>query len=330
MSRQKGPHLSRSICFVPLIALLGLAQAALAATVPTEIRCPLDDTALSVDRPVSSNALGGTDSDYCQYAAGEQARHGEVVTCPQCFYTATIGTFERNLGDSQRQALQEMLDSARRPGQSAASLEVWDRYQLAALCAGVLDERPYERGDLLLTGAWTVRDRVVGFIPQVDGPLDASNQLEELDAHWLEVPDLQIQQMALFDLVRLAHRGGFVARRDAYLAQLDELQPVPPELLQVRSKVRELIELEDRFLAKALEHYEAGVAERDGGPEEQLYYRYLIVDLKRRLGRTEGLMDELNGVLGDPVLPAAIRPMVRSVREVLKQTGGSDGTGSGE
>ena len=298
--------------------LAGLPLSAQARTAEGEVICPLDGTEISVSRPVSTNALGGTDSDFCQYASGEQPRQHDVATCPTCFYSATLSSFDGSLTDAQRRALQEMLRSAVPPSQSAAALEVWDRYQLAALCAGVLDQGALERGDILLTGAWTVRDRAVGFIPAVDGPLDAAVQLDEMDVLWSEIPDLQIQQMALFDLARLAHRGGMRARRDGYLVRLDQLPPVPPQLVEIRGKVLELLALEDRFLEKALEHYQEGLRRNEGSPEDQVYYRYLVVDIQRRLGQDKGLLDDLNVLLADPLLPEGIRPMAKGVKEILR------------
>ena len=301
-----------------LTLLVGLPLPALARTAADEVTCPVDGTELTVSRPVSTNALGGTDSDYCQYASGEQARQHDVATCPTCFYSGRLSSFDEVFTDAQRRALREMLRSAVPPSRSVEQLEVWDSYQIAALCAGVLDRGAFERGDILLTAAWTVRDRAVGFIPAVDGPLDAAVQLNEMEVLWAEIPDLQIQQMALFDLTRLAHRGGMRARRDGYLERLDQLPPIPPELLEIRNKVRELHALEDRFLEKALEHYREGMQRNEGSPEAQVYVRYLIVDLERRLGHEKGLLDDLNVLLADPLLPDAIRPMAKGVKEILR------------
>jgi len=308
----------RSILPVFVGLLLGLSQSAHGRTATDEVVCPVDGTVVPVSRPVSTNALGGTDSDFCQYASGEQARQHGVATCPTCFFSARLSSFHDPLTDADRRALREMLRSAVPPTVSVEDMEAWDRYQLAALCAGILGRSTFDRGDLLHTGAWTVRDRAVGFIPAVDGPLDAAVQLDEMDVHWAEIPDLQIRQMALFDLARLAHRGGMRSRRDGYLDRLDELQPVPPELLQIRGKVRELLSIEDRFLEKALEHYQEGLIRNEGTPEERVYYRYLVLDLKRRLGREKGLLDELNLLLADPLLPEGIRPMAKGIKEILR------------
>jgi len=308
----------RSILLLLCGLVAGLPLTSASRTATDEVVCPVDGTTITVERPVSTNALGGTDSDFCQYASGDQARQHGVATCPTCFFSARLSEFEGALTDAQRKALQEMLRSAIPPGTGVERMEVWDRYQLAALCSGVLGRRALDRGDLLHVGAWTVRDRAVGFIPSVDGPLDAAVQLDEMDVHWTEIPDLQIRQMALFDLARLAHRGGMRDRRDSYLDRLDELQPVPPELLEIRGKVRELHAIEDRFLEKALEHFQQGLKQNEGTPEEQVYYRYLVVDLGRRLGREQGLIDELNLLLADPLLPDGIRPMAKGVKEVLR------------
>ncbi len=299
-----------------LLLVAGSAHAA--NTLPDTVVCPVDGTEVHIERPIAANAMGGTDSDFCQYAAGGQIREQSVATCPTCLYSGLHSTYDRQLTDAQKRELLEMLDALRPTVGDPHDLQPWDRYQIAALCAGVLGESALQRGNLLHAGAWTARDRVVGFIPMIDGPLDAHNKLDELDPEWAQIPDLRTQQMALFDLTRLAHRGGFVQRRDAYLNQLDDLPPVPEDLIRVRTMVEEWIAIENRFLSKALEHFNAGLDRGEGETNEQIYYRYLTVDLRRRLGQDKGLREELNVLLADPLTPDHLKPMIKGLKEVLK------------
>ncbi len=286
-----------------------------------ELTCPVDGTVFRAVRSLSTNTLGGTDSDFCQYASGGQPREHGIAVCPTCLYAAPVDRFERELTDAQKAALLQALSEARNPSVTAVDLQPWERYQMAALCAGVLGETRFHRGDLLLTGAWTVRDRIVGFIPAIDGPLDVLDGLEQMDAAWLEIPDLRTQQMALFDLARAAHRGGFADRRDAYLARLDELQPVPEELLEGRERwMREPIDLENRFLTKAIEHYAAGLEAGEGSPREKATYRYLIIDLRRRLGHDpDELQQDINLLLTDEAISEEVRIAARTLSEVFKR-----------
>ncbi len=313
---RRRPLVPITIAAVALLAVVLTARAT--TTVPDVVTCPIDGTMIDVQRPMATNAMGGTDSDFCQYAAGGQAREHAVATCPECFFSSHLSGYARELTGEQRAALLEMLGQARAPGQDAATLEPWDRYQLAALCVGVLEVGALERGDILLSGGWCVRDRVVGFIPGMDGPLDMMQKLDDYEAAWNQIEELPAQQMALFDLMRLAHRGGFVPRRDGYLTLLDDLKPVPAELTDIRTKIRDLIELENRFLDKALQHYEQGIADGEGSVADRAYYSYLVIDLKRRLGRTDGLWDELTQLLANEDLPEHIRPMARGLKETMR------------
>ncbi len=274
---------------------------------------------VEAERQVAANALGGTDSDFCQYGRGGQAREVAVATCPVCYYSHLHDHFDRELSDARRAELEGALKTLRGAYESVDEVAIWDRYQIAALMAGLLGEGEYLQGDLLLTGAWTARDRTVGFIPHVDGPLDVLVSLEEMDAAWLEISDLRTQQMALFDLMRVAHRGGFPERRDAYLTRLDTLQPVPPELIAIRDKVQRWIEIEERYLDKARAHFEDGLAAGEGSAEDQLMYRYLVIDLKRRRGQTEGLRADVDKMLTDPGLPEPIKVACKNLVEVLKE-----------
>ncbi len=313
-------HLPNIPWFVAVVLVLLAGPVTAGELFPEVYNCPVDGTVVNAQRMLATNALGGTDSDFCQYAKGGNAREHGVATCPTCFYSAMQSKFEQPLDEGQKKALLEMLATARDNHTTVDQLEPWDRYQLAALCAGVLDENALERGDLLLSGAWTIRDRIVGFIPQVDGPVDVFNGLAEMDKQWLELTDLRAQQKALFDLARVAHRGGFPARRDAYLARLDELQPVPEDLASGRERwMYEPIEMENRFLDKALQHYEEGLAAGSGSAEERVYYAYLVVDLKRRLGRTDGLDRDLNLLLAEKTLPEHVKVAIKSLKHVLAE-----------
>jgi hypothetical protein len=312
-------HWALARILLPAAVLVIAAAVQAASLVPGNYTCPVDGTPVEAMVPVATNALGGTDSDFCQYAKGSQARENEVITCPSCYYTARLGRFDQPLTDIQREKLLAMLATATDGFPEVERLEPWDRYQLAVLCAGVLDESALERARLLHTAAWTARDRIVGFLPGIDGPLDVRMKLDELDEQWLAIPDLLTQQRGLFLLVQLAHRGGFTVRRDAYLAQLDDLQPVPAELTELRAQTRELITVEDRFLGKAILHYEAALRADEGTPEDKLQVRYLIVDLRRRLGETEGLREEINLLATDANVPENLRPAIKSVKECLTE-----------
>lgn len=313
----------RHLSHTPLIAvaLLVLARPAAAGDLFPEVyNCPVDGTTVNALLTLATNALGGTDSDFCQYAKGGNAREHGVATCPTCFYSAMQNTFEQPLTADQKKAMLEMLATARDDHTTIDELEPWDRYQLASLCAGVAGKNALERGDLLLTGAWTIRDRVVGFLPAIDGPVDVLNGLEVMDGQWLELTDLRAQQKALFDLARVAHRGGFPARRDAYLARLDELQPVPEDLASGRERwMYEPIAMENRFLEKALQHFEEGLSAGSGTPEERVYYSYLVIDIKRRLGRTDGLERELNLLLADEAAAEHVKIAIKSLKHVLSE-----------
>ncbi len=304
---------------LPTAALVVAAAVQAASLIPENYTCPVDGTAVEVLIPVATNALGGTDSDFCQYAKGSQARENEVITCPSCYYSARLGRFGQPLTDTQREKLLAMLGTATAGFPAAERLEPWDRYQLAVLCAGVLDESALERAHLLHTAAWTARDRVVGFLPGIDGPLDVRMKLDELDEQWLSIPDLLTQQRGLFLLIQLAHRGGFTVRRDAYLDRLGDLAPVPAELTELQAQTRELITIEDRFLGKAILHYEAALKADEGTPEDKLQVRYLIVDLKRRLGETQGLREEINLLVTDANVPEDLHPAIKSMKECLTE-----------
>ncbi len=312
------PSLSSLLVFL-FGALVALASppARAQSTFPEDLRCPLDGHISTRDRVVATNVLGGMDSDFCPYSSSIQPREFEAVTCSLCLYSARVGRFEKKLPDLTRRALSAVLDPLRAQMGDPEALTPWQRFELAALVASVEGEDPYEIGRLYLEGAWTVRDRIVGFLPRITGPLEIWQTLNELDPQQQALKDRVRWAMALFDLHRAAHRGGFTERRDAYFRTLDGQTDLPPEIFQRQEKVRDWLEIENRYLAKAAGQFQIAMARTDITPAQKAKAEYLFGDMLRRLGRLEEALPHIRAQANNPAAPEDVQGAARQILTAL-------------
>jgi hypothetical protein len=201
---------------------------------------------------------------------------------------------------------------------NVASLHPAERYELAAAISEQLGRDGFTIGDLFLHGAWTIRDTVVGFLPAVQGSGDAWQKLGELVEMSRSVTHPRGRTIALFDMARLAHRGGFIHERDALLAQLDNFEDAGLGAVAKRAQFGVRVEAENRLLRKARERYLHALEARARVPKDRVFYRFLAAELARRVGDFETAEAELGALDLDNSVPKDVKGLVGDVRSVLK------------
>jgi hypothetical protein len=279
---------------------------------------PIDGQAFQWELPLSSNALGGYDSDGCTYARGEQARSSGVATSPTTLYSARAEAFARPLTPEQKESLLEMLSAAGADVDDARQLSPAARYSLAAAVGQQLGDPPFDLAELYLVGAWTVRDTIVGFLPGVRGAGDAWNKLQQVIALAETVTDDGARTRALFDLARLAHRGGFVHERDDFLNKLDSFPDAGLGAQEKREEFRRRVIQENAMLTQALRLYREGLQARGADPADGAVARLMVADLSRRLGDFAEARDQAESVRLDPAAPPEVVVQAQDVLQALK------------
>ncbi len=279
---------------------------------------PLDGHTFTVSVLASVNSLGGTDSDGCSYASGPQVRAYSIATSPTSLYSARIEEWGKGITKENREEVLKLLIPLGADIGTASSLHPAERYELAAAISDQLGRDAFTIGDLFLHGAWTVRDTIVGFLPSVQGSGDAWQKLGELVKMSRSVTHPRGRTIALFDMARLAHRGGFIHERDALLAQLDNFEDAGLGALAKRAQFGVRVEAENRLLRKARERYLQGIGARSRGAGDRAIYRFLAAELARRVGDFETAEAELGALDLDNSVPKDVKGLVRDVRSVLK------------
>ncbi len=279
---------------------------------------PVDGHAFQWEVPIASNALGGYDSDGCTYARGEQSRTSGVATSPTSLYSARAESFERDLTDEQTQSLLVLLSGVGADVDDAKDLSPAARYSLAAAVAEHLGDPAFDVAELYLIGGWTVRDSIVGFLPGVRGAGDAWNKLQEVQALAAQVTDPHPRTRALFDLARLAHRGGFPHERDDFLQKLDSFPDAGIGAQEKRTEFRRRVTHERALLNQARANYRRGLEAREGDASDRAVARLMVADISRRLGEMDVARDEAEAVRMDTAAPPEVVMQAEDVLQAVK------------
>lgn len=254
---------------------------AFATGIHTEmIPCPIGGEPTKLYLSVSSNELGGYDSDGAVYSSGTQFRKYAISTCPKNF-VSLLGTdltkaIPNEHHDEILEAAQNALASAVDPDNPTA----WERYLIAAAIYKVLKSPPGDMAQLYLQASWVVRDEIVGIHHDLRGPEVASTVL--LSGMNELKKDLTLQQRKLvrYNLARVAHRAGYPRTRELHLQKFESLTLTIPEKKAVE-RFRKLATLiEPKFQQLAILELEKLGSKRY--PSQQ----FVLGDLYRRTGKT--------------------------------------------
>ena len=284
---------------VSLLALLIPATVEATEVGIRELPCPFGEGTVRVYAKLSSNRLGGWDSDLASYSVGGQWRKYAISTCPSSLYSfPSEGGPSRQLGDeSYRQSLSEVLEGVR--AEFGEAPPIWERYEIAIRILKLEEDiEPIRVARLYLDAAWTVRDEAVDVYRGLEGPEMAWSLLqaghEELQKPTL---DTATKKILRHNLARIAHRGGFLALRDEHIQAFEALGNLTDAERDVIDRFRNrTAELEPLYLAKAARYLEAHLA---ATPEGNLssWAQYVLGDIARRAGQTDAARSHFQAVV---------------------------------
>ena len=285
---------------------------------PVRLTDPLDGHVFEVFVTASTNGLGGYDADGCSYAKGAQARTHSIATSPTTLFSAPVDRWDRPVPEERKAAVTEMLLGLGRDIDDVRSLSPADKYELAAAVARELGHSEVEIGQLYLTAAWTVRDTIVGFLPGVQGASDGWGKLVETLPMVKELTEPRPRTIALFDMARLSHRGGFVHERTDFMQLLDTVPDAGLGATEKRVEFHRRVAEEGRLLRKARAAFQASLDNEGGHPEDRAAVRFLIGESSRRLGELDVARTTLEAVELDPAADEQTRALAKDVLAVLK------------
>jgi hypothetical protein len=268
------------------LALLVLLPSAFAIQVDArDVPCPLGSGQARVFSKLSADTAGGYDSDLASYASGGgQWRAYAIATCTDNLLTL-YGSDLPSLSPEDRQKIAAALPTAAARVADPKAPEVWERYDVADALYTALGRDDRFLGDLLVEASWTARDAAIGFYAGLHGPTEARALI---DAGWEELKKplaAADRKKVLYNLARIAHRGGWGAERDAFLAAFEAVEPPTPKEVDALARFRHLAhDVEPAFQDRAITHYVAALRTQLS-PDDKIRVSYVLADLLRRRGR---------------------------------------------
>ena len=306
-----------------IVAWVGLAVAIDVAA--REGPCPVGEGSVRVYEKRSDNNAGGWDSDLAAYSSGGQWRTYHLATCSNNLLSL-YGEDLLGLDAAARTRLAEALPLAT-AGMDPTKVELWERYRVAARLYTTLGKDDRFIGDLFLEASWTARDAVVGFYAGLQGPVQA-RQL--LDAGWEELKkplSTSDRKKVLYNLARVAHRGGWNDERDGLLASFEAAGGLTPEESAALARFRRIAsEVEPALQDEAIERY-IKVLRAELPHEEKVRLSYILADLLRRRGRLREAAPLYALVLNDSKAPDELRGMAMFLVEPISRKLQEDAAG---
>jgi len=308
----------RSLEFVfVFVACLLCAPPVPATTVsPKEFTCPLDGTKFTGRVLVSTDKLGGMDSDFCSWPKGTPGLPYEVQVCPKCFYASRNEFFNDALPEAVKKSLETVLKKWRQDhaeAKTADELSGGQRWELAAVSGIVKNDHPPLMGNLWLRAAWAARQAVMSDLHLALGdPMSSFEQLDAMEADLKEEKDPQKIIEETFRLVLGSQRAGDVKRRDAHLKKLEEMKLSQDETSRLAA-LKKAFAAEALYQERAIASFNVALEKGLANPEERHVYLYLVADMTRRLGKNAEAVTLYKKVIGSE----QVRPDIRKMCEFL-------------
>jgi len=312
---------------LPFLAAVSLPAHATRLQVST-VPCPVGGAPTKVYEKVVTNTLGGFDSDLAAYSDKGQFRQFAVSTCPDNL----VSLYGKDMTDPMDAATRAQVTSAVEALSPTLpppdALQVWDRYVLAAATYKAMGAPTLQIAEVYLEASWTARDKAVGVVRGLEGPI-VTRELLDTGMAELDKPLTDDQRrMVLFNLARVAHRGGYATERDALLARLRAtpgLTPREADAAQTLAHYGGSVEpaLQDMAIAAFTQ------ALRDElTMDQKVRATYLLGDLLRRRGRGREALPLLTRVLAEESAPLNLREMAGALHRELVESGvDEDGAG---
>jgi len=302
-----------------LIAWLWASPALATQLAAVEVPCPGGEATATYNKLISQNTLGGWDSDGAKYSTAGQYRTHALSACPDSGLTLFGQDLAAGLGEHHWEALRPVAETLSSGGADGAALEVWDRYERAAAFYSALGRDKWFTARLYVQASWTVRDTAVGVYRGLQGPLHARLLIEGGRGELKKDLSLSDRKVVLFNLARVAYRGGYLADTERFLKELDTLSGsfTEAERAAVRA-LRRAQELEPRLQERAIAALNTFLAGAEAATLDRAQATYLLADLSRRRGATEAAIKGYDAVVRDDDAPDQLRSLSRYLSAELR------------
>jgi hypothetical protein len=299
------------------VALWAVLSAAAIQVGARDVPCPLGGGTVRIYERLSGNASGGHDSDLAGYSSGGQWRSYRVSSCAPSGFSLYGQDMRTAVPLDKAAALERELSRVKGTLAAPDAPAVWDRYRIAAAMYAVLGRDEVFLGDLLVEASWTARDEAVGYYEGLQGPAAARKLLA---AGWEELKKPLAdadRKKVLYNLARVAHRGGWGSERDAFLVAFEAVGALTDAERAALARFRRIAnEVEPVLQDEAIVHYTAALR-GDLPHDEKIRVTYVLADLLRRRGRAREALPLYFLVANDAKAPEQLRGMALFLAEPL-------------
>ena len=294
-----------------LLAALLTGPAAHATQIAVrELPCPLGGRPVKVYVKLSEDTHGGFDSDLVAYSTQGQFREFAVSSCPDSMFSLYGTDMEDPITEDQRARLQATLAPLVAALPNPSEPEVWERYAIAAHLYEALDRDPLFVAEVYLGAAWTARDAAVGVYMGLEGPDQARLLLQAGGPELAKIPDAPTRRKVLYNLARVAIRGGWPAEAEGYLRMMEASGDLSPAETEAVARMRRMSQVvEPRYQDLAVDHLLAGLRREGLGMDEKIRATYLLADTLRRRGRFAEAVPLYLLVSEEPEAPDELRSL---------------------
>ncbi len=299
----------RSLILSLLLLLAALPASATQIAVRTGT-CPLGGGPVKIYDEVSASTVGGMDSDLATYTAGGQFRAYAIATCPDNLFSLYGKDMGVRFDEAVARELRAELARARAELSDLDDPPVWERYGIAARMYRVLGKDPLFIAQVYVEASWTARDEAVGVFRGVKGPPGIVGLLRQGEAELAGDLDPAKRRTLLFNLARLAERGGYPALRDRYIDEFARSGPLDAEEQAALDRFRRMTtEIEPRYQDLAIAELREGLRREGLDRDDKIRATYLLADLLRRRGHDEEALGLYSLVAAEPGAPPDLREL---------------------
>lgn len=261
--------------------------------------CPMGGGSAKVFEKIGENHSGGYDSDFANYSSQGQWRNYALATCQGSLFTVYGSDIAIIVPEVRKAAVEAALAKGKAALVNPTTPEIWERYSIAALIYEALGYNAAFIGDLYLTASWTARDTVVGYYANLEGPEGARLLLDAGKGELNKNLSLEDRKKVLFNLARVAERGGWSIERDGYLTAFVGLGTTALEQEAI-DRFRHIAgSVEPALQEQAIRYYSQALSQKNLSEEENTRLTYLIADMRRRQGRSSEAIAGFRKVTGD-------------------------------
>ncbi len=296
------------LLMIALLALWGVEAGATQVSVST-LPCPMGTGSVKVYEKMSANTHGGFDSDLAAYSTAGQFRAYALSTCPDSLFTLYGEDMKKPVDEAQKARLGAALADELTRVSSRTEPAIWERYGIAARMYREMGRDPLFLAELYLTASHTARDQAVDVYEGLQGPAATRALLDQGAAELKKSLPVATRKVLLYNLARVAARGGYVEERDAHIKAFVAAGGLTAKEKEAVGRFTVGVAAEAVYQDLAIAAFQSALRAEMPNGDKKIRSTYLLADLLRRRGRYTEALPLYALVMSHPEAPPNLREM---------------------